>query len=160
MIFAPKPSVHAQGGVPLRGTRRWLLSPSSVVSFFLPCCLRLFSIFLPFILFFQLCMEWCWGFFKHCTHCGSKLAPSDSHKRCLFCLDEAHQVDSCATCQKFSLRTQRTRLAHLCTALMEESLAPHATEPSTAVSMSTSALIPKALFWPQHPHKVTEHQRH
>lgn len=52
-------------------------------------------------------MEKLWGFFKHCTWCWCKLAPSVSHSLCLLYLGKVHWTESCSHCLTFSKQTRK-----------------------------------------------------
>lgn len=83
-----------------------------------------------------------WGFFKRYLSCSQKIAPTDGHSHCLFCLGETHNVETCIICLKFSKQARRNRAARLGVNLLEKSLKPQKLpmEPKAAQS-SASALV-------------------
>lgn len=58
-------------------------------------------------------MDKAWRFFKGCSCCHSKLLPVDGHDVCFFCLGEAHRVESCPHCTKFSKQAKKNHVARL-----------------------------------------------
>lgn len=54
-----------------------------------------------------------WDFFKRCVCCNGKLAPSDGHSLCLFCLSKGYNIGTCQHCAKFLKQTGWNREACL-----------------------------------------------
>lgn len=79
-----------------------------------------------------------WGFLKRCSSCARKIAPTNGHALCLFCLGETHNVETCAICSRFSRQAKRNRAARLGVYLLEQSLRPHK-KPMKPKAAETSA---------------------
>ncbi|XP_078236973.1 vacuolar protein sorting-associated protein 33B isoform X1 [Pogona vitticeps] len=62
--------------------------------------------------------------FKRCLDCSAKMAISDGHSRCLYCLGEAHQPWIYHHCRKFTKLELKDRKCDLRIYLMEEALQP------------------------------------
>lgn len=78
-----------------------------------------------------------WGFFKRCQSSSKKIAPTDGHSLCLFCLGDTHNVETCTICSRFSKQAKRNRAARLGVFLLEQSLKPKKS-PMEAKSSKTS----------------------
>ncbi|XP_078241376.1 uncharacterized protein LOC144586685 [Pogona vitticeps] len=74
--------------------------------------------------------------FKQCVICSQKIPLSDGHDKCLFCLGESHQDQSCIACKGFSKQAIKLRCQRLRSFLYEKTLSPNMENVSlTALSL-------------------------
>ncbi|KAJ7324743.1 hypothetical protein JRQ81_017763 [Phrynocephalus forsythii] len=75
--------------------------------------------------------------FKKCISCGAKIAHSDRHLKCLFCLGEVQKPEACSICRSFSTQALKNRQNRLNSYLLEKPLTPVLMEQAKS-SLSTS----------------------
>ncbi|XP_067319635.1 uncharacterized protein C6orf132 homolog [Anolis sagrei] len=63
-------------------------------------------------------------YFKNCSACGVNLPEADRHSKCLLCLGETHNLQTCEICLSFTTRARKGRDARLKALLYERALAP------------------------------------
>ncbi|XP_062817203.1 nascent polypeptide-associated complex subunit alpha, muscle-specific form-like [Anolis carolinensis] len=66
------------------------------------------------------------SFFKKCDACGGTLPEADGHAKCLLCLGESHNPQSCQVCRGFTPQARKNRESRLKALLYEQALAPNA----------------------------------
>ncbi|XP_078250316.1 uncharacterized protein LOC144589480 [Pogona vitticeps] len=77
--------------------------------------------------------------FKRCTTCANKIAFSDDHSQCLFCLGEEHPTHSCPACKNLTKPALKQRLQRLWSYLWKTAMNPPRTSSEAARSPALSA---------------------